>query len=326
MAVLAARAHQLDEAEALYRSLLDNPNNVFLRKNEYEVYGGLLSVLRQARKYEAVVEVCRQGLEGAQNTNRIMFHRDLALALMALGKTDEALKEADNAVEVADADNQLAMRRTRVHLLGEAGKHDDAIREALGILKDAKTSAEARDAHYTLSGAYTAAKQLPRAEEHLRQILKDKPDDVGARNDLGYLMADQGKNLDEAEKLVVEALELDRKERKAGAEVDADGDEDNAAYVDSLGWVYFRKGKLEAARRELERAAALSGGGDDPVVWDHLGDVYLRLGESAKARAAWDKALGLFDAGRRRAAEDRYKDIKVKLKALGPPGGRAQRP
>lgn len=326
LAALARRVHQLDAAEALYRSLLESRG--VGRRNEYEIFGGLLTVLRQARKHEAIVEVCRQGLETAQNTNRILFHRDLALALMALGKTDEALQEAENAVANADADNVLPMRRTQIYLLGEAGQHEKAIETALALLKESKTSDEVRDAHYTLSSAYTAAKNYPKAEAHLRQILKDHPDDVGARNDLGYLLADQGKSLDEAETLVREALELDRKEKRSGTSTDVDAEEDNAAYVDSLGWVYFRQGKLEAARRELERAAAMFGGGDDPVVWDHLGDVYHRLGESAKAREAWQKALNLFDAGRRRQAEDRLRDIKAKLKTLSSDAadGRTERP
>ena len=53
-------------------------------------------------------------------------------------------------------------------------------------------------------------------------------------------------------------------------------DQDTAAFVDSLGWVLFRRGEIEAARKELERATTLPDG-DDPVIWDHLGDVYQRL-------------------------------------------------
>jgi Flp pilus assembly protein TadD len=89
--------------------------------------------------------------------------------------------------------------------------------------------------------------------------------------------------------------------------------------VDSLGWVLFRRGRVQEARQELEKAAALPGGSDDPVVWDHLGDVYFRLSETGKARDAWRKAVELYEVGRRRPQDDRLKDIKQKLQTLTAP-------
>ena len=96
-----------------------------------------------------------------------------------------------------------------------------------------------------------------------------------------------------------------------------DSDLENAAYIDSLGWVLFRKGDLKGARAELEKAAKLPGGDDDPVVWDHLADVLFRLGEKDKAIAAWQKALALFDS-RVRPKDERYKEIQQKMKQTAP--------
>src|SRR5262249_41280628 len=133
-------------------------------------------------------------------------------------------------------------------------------------------------------------------------------------NDLGYLYADRNKNLPQAEKLIRKALDLDRKLQQ-GTFLDSKGPAplDNAAYVDSLGWVLYRQGKLEEARKELERAIKLPQG-DDPVMWDHLGDVYKAQKEMAKANAAWKKAKDLYEAGARRKSEDRYKALLEKLK------------
>ncbi len=85
----------------------------------------------------------------------------------------------------------------------------------------------------------------------------------------------------------------------------------------------FRKGRLDEARRELERASSLPGGDEDPVVWDHLGDVQFRQGQAPQAAESWKKALTLYDAGARRI-DERYKEIKDKLRLLGPsaPGDR----
>ena len=126
---------------------------------------------------------------------------------------------------------------------------------------------------------------------------------------------EQGKNLLEAEKLVRRALELDHQQRSAGRALEEE-DEDNAAYVDTLGWVLFRQGKLRAALAQIERASKLPSGEDDPVIWDHLGDVYCRLDQKDKARAAYRKAVEFYDAGRRRKTDDRYKELKQKLKLL----------
>ena len=78
----------------------------------------------------------------------------------------------------------------------------------------------------------------------------------------------------------------------------------NGAYIDSLGWVYFKKGMLEDARKELEKAQETIG--EDPVVYDHLGDVYFKTGMLDKAKEAWTKSIGL--------KED--KKVKEKLNAI----------
>jgi Tfp pilus assembly protein PilF len=131
------------------------------------------------------------------------------------------------------------------------------------------------------------------------------------------LWADQNKNLDEAEKLIRKALKLDREQRTTGTAVSVDSDQDNAAYLDSLGWVLFRKGELAAARAELEKAVALPDGGDDPVVWDHLGDIFFRQNDRDRAGKAWKKAAELYEAGRR-LRDDRYKELQEKRKLLEP--------
>jgi tetratricopeptide (TPR) repeat protein len=316
LAGLASRSRQLDLAEELYRSCLRRPGG--LGALEQEVYAGLLRVLSLARKYDAVVAVCKQGLDKAQATNRVLFHVDLAHALTALGRDAEALAAADAAVNESADKDRLLCRRVKVQVLAQAGKFDAAAAECQALLREYNQPGEVRDVRALLSSVYSLARDYPRAEEQLRLILDADPDDAGACNDLGYLWADQNKHLDEAERLIRKALELDRRQRTGGKAVGLDADRDNAAYVDSLGWVLFRKGDLAGARRELERAAALPQGADDPVVWDHLGDVYFRQGEPARAASAWRKAVELYDAGARRKTDERYGEIKHKLKRHAP--------
>jgi Flp pilus assembly protein TadD len=165
-----------------------------------------------------------------------------------------------------------------------------------------------------LSSVYSIAHQYEKAEEQLLLILKDDPDDATANNDLGYLWADQNKKLEEAEKRIRRALELDKRQRNVLMHVSLDSDHDNAAYVDSLGWVLFRKGDWKGACSELEKAVSLPNGDDDPVVWDHLGDVYFRLKEIEKAGKTWRTAIELYESGSRRRPDERYREIKEKLR------------
>ncbi len=89
-------------------------------------------------------------------------------------------------------------------------------------------------------------------------------------------------------------------------------DRDNSAYVDSLGWVLFRRGQIDDARKELERATTLDESGD-PVIYDHLGDVYQRLKMRPEATRAWQRALELYNQGVRGKDDERVRDIRRKI-------------
>jgi tetratricopeptide (TPR) repeat protein len=98
---------------------------------------------------------------------------------------------------------------------------------------------------------------LDGAEAAVRDVLKRDADNATALNFLGYLWADHNRKLEEAVDMIARAIAQDP---------------DNGAYIDSLGWAYYRLGRLPEARVELEKAARLTHG--DAVVLEHLGDVY----------------------------------------------------
>jgi tetratricopeptide (TPR) repeat protein len=313
LANLAGRTRHLPAAEELYRFCLRVRQG---SDNEAELYAGLLTVLSLAHKNQAIIEVCNEGLKTARATNRLLFLQELAAAHAALGHDDKALAAVDEAVQVAGADSKLRCRLERAQLLSQTEHYRQALAECQALLKEYNQSGDVHKIRSVLSGIHSATHQHDKAEEQLLLILKDDPDNATANNDLGYLWADQNKKLDEAEKRIRRALELDRRQRTRFPRVELDGDRDNAAYVDSLGWVLFRKGDWPGARRELEKASTLPGGDDDPVVWDHLGDVYFRLKDKAQASRAWRKAIELYESGGRRRPDERYREIKEKLQSL----------
>ncbi len=308
LATLALRARQLPAAERLFQRCLEGklPPQI-----EVATYDGLLRVLWETRNYAAVLRVCERGLQNAAGANRLLFHLNRSRALVHLGKVEDGLAEADRAVAAAlDGDTRFAARVSRLRVLWHAERLDAALAECQALLKERLQPAQARDVRQLLSGIYSAQRDYPRAEAQLQLVLKDDPNDAGACNDLGYLWADQGKHLAESERLIRKAIELDREQKKGPG---GEPEPDNAAYLDSLGWVLYRKGDPEGARQWLEKAATLPGGADDPVVWDHLGDVYSQLGDSARAAAAWRKSLDLYEKENRRKADHRVPEIRRKL-------------
>ncbi len=318
LAMLASRTNQLEAAEKFYRSCLEEPAEFPGLSQEHEIYSGLLRVLSLQGKNEDIINTCREGLKNAQVTNRLLFHEYLGSTLSRLGRAEEALAEADQAVQLADEKDQLHYRLLHARIQSEADHHDRAIKECQDLLQKAASSEDIHEIRLTLYSIYTADQENIKAEEQLLRILGDFPDDATAHNNLGYLMADQGKNLSEAESLIRKAIELDRRQKNKEAHVGSDDDQDNAAFVDSLGWILFRQGRLQQALQELERAATLQMG-EDPVIWDHLGDVYFRMDRVARARESWSKAVALYEKEKRRKQGDQYKELKRKLELLDIP-------
>jgi tetratricopeptide (TPR) repeat protein len=315
LAVLADQNNDLKVAEAYYRASLKK----LTPQTEAVVYGGLLRVLWKGKKYEDMVALCKDGLQKAEATNHLLFHRELARAYARQNRLDLALNEAKKGVELATESSRLAMQRLYVGLLIQAKDYDKAESECQTLLRTYKQSGDIVEIRLTLANLYSAMRSFPKAENELQLVLKADPTNATACNDLGYLWADQGKNLKEAEELIRKALELDQDQRKTLISPHVDPDQDNAAFVDSLGWVLFRRGNLDDARKELERATKLPGGAEDPVVWDHLGDVYFKLGRTVEAQTCWQRSVTLYEDDKARPLNEHYKDLKTKIQLLKSP-------
>lgn len=121
--------------------------------------------------------------------------------------------------------------------------------------------------------AYERRGDSDAAIRELRQLLRERPGDATVQNALGYTLADRDRSLDEAHALIAAALAQTP---------------DNAAVLDSMGWVLFRQGRLPEALEYLKRANDL---GDDAEIDLHLGEVQWALGDRDAARATWQQAL-----------------------------------
>lgn len=122
------------------------------------------------------------------------------------------------------------------------------------------------------AGLYDKAAELLR-----KSIALDPAKAAEAYNYLGYMWTEQNIHLDEAEEMIKKALELEP---------------DNAAYLDSRGWLQFRKGNYQEALPDLLRAAQTLTR-DDPVVLEHIGDTYAKLNRIPQALEYWQKSAVL---------------------------------
>ena len=112
------------------------------------------------------------------------------------------------------------------------------------------------------------------AEQVLEQVIHIDPTHAAACNDLGYSWADSGKNLGHAESLIRIAVAAEP---------------DNQSFLDSLGWVLYKQGKFEPAKKALDEAIG-SSSLPDAVVLNHLGDTEYRLNEPAEASKTWKRS------------------------------------
>jgi len=122
--------------------------------------------------------------------------------------------------------------------------------------------------------AKLAQGKVDAAEDSYRAAARVAPDDVVVLNNLGYFLAEQNKDLTDALNFIQRAV---------------DAQPANPSFLASLGWVHFKLGNLDKAKRYLSESVRLNG--ESALAQEHLGDVHARRGETRQARDAWKKAL-----------------------------------
>ncbi len=207
----------------------------------------------------------------------------LHLAELLLGP----LRDADRAVKLlTEARRRFPGAPEIVYYLAIAQREAKQSQQAVATFEEALHEAQIDEDDDVINAKFyfnygAAAEQAglyEKAADLLRKsIALDPANSAEAYNYIGYMWADHNMNLDEAEAMIKRALE---------------SQPNNASYLDSLGWVEFRKGKFDQALTDLLRAAKTVER-DDPVVFEHIGDTYLKLNRGPEALDAWQKALAL---------------------------------
>lgn len=195
-------------------------------------------------------------------------------ALHQLGEKAQATQEVHAIQGDAVVDDEV--RRDAYLLEAELRLRDDDARGELDVLARGLAAYPDDNALlYARALAWERNDDVPRAEADLRKILVTEPENVAALNALGYTLADRTSRYQEA-------LELIDRARVA--------EPDNAAIVDSYGWVLYRLGRNEEALVQLRRAWTLN---KDPEIAAHVGEVLWVLGQKDEARRFFEEARRL---------------------------------
>ncbi len=191
--------------------------------------------------------------------------------LAEMGKTDQAAAEMRKLMDGKDDFKvliDLADVYQKAKNWGEMAKTLDAAEKLAKNDDDKVQIAFLRGAMFEREKNFTAS------EAEFRKVLAIDPENAGALNYLGYMLADRDMRLDEAKDMILKALQISP---------------NSPAYLDSLGWVYYRLNKLPEAEEKLKQAIEYMS--RDATVHDHLGEVYMREGKIKDAIAQWQSSV-----------------------------------
>lgn len=259
------------EAIATLKQLIkDNP----LR---YEAYGLLCDLYDKSGDDEAAIAVCQQMLLLDQSD----FRNYLTLA-------DLDLKQKRAAAAIAtltDARTRFPNEARVTTFLGFALAEAKRFREAMGVFEEAQQEAAEGETslldaqfYFTYGAAAEQAGEVDKAADLLKKAIDLDPDNAAEpQNYLGFMWVDRNMHMEEAGGLIRKALKADPT---------------NPAYIDSMGWYYFKKGDFKQALENLKRAAVTIHP-EDPQVDEHVGDAYSASGDTAAALDYWQKAAAL---------------------------------
>ena len=195
-----------------------------------------------------------------------------ALLLGENGQTDEAVKVLRSQLARRESDREIYLNIAQVYERGRRYKEAEEVARTAEAIPGEPHDNEM--VWFLLGAIYERQKFYDRAETEFKKALDVNPRNAAVLNYYGYMLGDLGIRLDEAESLVQRAL---KEEPHSGA------------YLDSLGWIYFRENKLTEAEATLRKAVQRES--HDATIRSHLADVYAKSGRTDLAAIEWEKSL-----------------------------------
>jgi len=239
-----------------------------LAPEDPSVIGYLVQAHIAAKNYSQAAEIAHTAR--TKNPGDVRLARLEAQALRKSGKVDQGLAILEDLTrkQSSDPSSYIAL----------AQGYSDASRgaQAVKVLQEAQAKfPEEQSITFELASVLEKQKKYSEAEAVFRQLIAKDPQNAAALNYLGYMLAERGERLTESVDYLKRAIAIEP---------------DNGSFLDSIGWAYYKDGKLDLAFENMKRAADQLPA--NSVVQDHYGDVLSKMGRWDDAIAAWNRALG----------------------------------
>ena len=233
-------------------------------------YQQIIDTYRESKQWQQATDAAKEAVEKLPNDRGLKMV--YASQLADMGHADKGIEQVKSMLQGKPEDREVYITLSQMY---SRLKRWPEAEQALEKAEQLSTKDEEKQYVYFLRGStLERQKKYDEAEASFRRVLATRPDDPNTLNYLGYMLADRGVKLDEAITLIKKAVDLDPA---------------NGAYLDSLGWAYYKQGKFDLAEDNLIKASQRIG--TDPTVQDHLGDLYQRTGRLKLAAAHWERAL-----------------------------------
>ncbi|CAG0952920.1 hypothetical protein RHDC1_00296 [Rhodocyclaceae bacterium] len=260
VAVLSVQLSDWEAAEENFKKLLGKD---FAEIDTVRLYLG--QIAEERKQFDAAL---RWYAEVAPGEQYLAAQLRIAQLLARQGNLDAGRRHLQEVRAAGNADRiQLLLAESQ--LLRDGGRTQEAYELLAGGLATQPEQSE------LLYESALLAEKLGRheaMEASLRKLIRLKPEHAHAYNALGYSFAERNQRLEEAEQLVLKALQLSP---------------DDPFIIDSMGWVLYRKGDNQGALAHLQRAFSIR---PDPEIAAHLGEVLWALGRRDEAKRIWQEA------------------------------------
>jgi len=269
LALLSKTTDQTDVAVETYRQIQNlAPDDAPIEEVE------IISAYQQGKDFAKAEQEAESALKKYPDDRGVRAaHADV---LSDIGKADAGAAEMK---KLLDGKNDYETYLELVQIYQKGKKFDDAAKALDQAEKLAQTKDDKERVWITRAGMLDKMKKHDASEAEYRKVLAESPENSGALNDLGYMLADRNSHLNDALQMITKAIELEP---------------NNGAYLDSLGWVYFRLGKLPEAEENLRKALIFTP--RDATVHDHMGEVLMKESKVKEAVAQWEISLKEWNA------------------------------
>jgi len=230
----------------------------------------IMDTYRLAKDMPKALQTGREAM--AKYPNDAEIRASQALLLGENAQTDDAVKLLESNLKGTSADRETYLNLSQIYERGR--RYADAEQAARKAESYASEPQDNEIAWLLLGAVYERQKQFDKAETEFKKVLDVNPKNAQVLNYYGYMLADRGMRLEEAQDLIQRAVDLEPF---------------NGAYLDSLGWVYYKENKLDEAEVMLRKAVEHEP--HDPTIREHLGDVYAKQGHMDQAAVEWEKSL-----------------------------------